>query len=78
MSGIWKAIAEFLSLTNWFVRRRAARKDNPENKQADWQKEVDREIEKDDEAAANVRINDALARIRMRQHGKDHPGRSGD
>ena len=67
IKAIFESLAEGLKLTNFIARRRAAKNDNPEVKQSRWNAEVNREVTKKDGVGATVRINDALARLRMRR-----------
>lgn len=74
MSEFFRALAEALSLGNWLARRRASRKDDPENRQRELEKKIDEDILRGDEAAVNERLDDHLARLRMRRRLQDGAG----
>jgi hypothetical protein len=71
MKGMFAFLAEALKFLNWWAPRRAAKNDAPETKDANNRKAIENEILKDDEAAANKRVHDALFRLRNRKAASD-------
>lgn len=80
MSGWGEAVAQLLKLVNSIFGRRTAHKDKPETKNAERREQVENEILKDDEAAANARVDDDLFKLRMHRNAqaKNHIERSTD
>lgn len=75
--GWGSAIAQIFKLINTLLGRRNARVDDPENKQAKYEEKIDREMRTDDEAGANARLADDLARLRMRRQRMREQSESG-
>lgn len=66
-AAILTILAALIPFLIWLWKRKAAESDDPINKRVKWREDAENEIAKDDEVGANVRINDALARFRMRK-----------
>lgn len=64
------AVAEIGKLVNTILGRRIAHNDRPETKAANRRAAIENEILNDDEAGANVRLNDDLFFLRMRRNAE--------
>ena len=68
------AILTFLSallpFLLWLANRRARKTDSPIDQALKARRAIEKEVANDDETAANIRLNDTLAKFRLRQN---HP-----
>jgi hypothetical protein len=68
---LFRFLAEAVGWASWERKRSAAKKDDPENKQAAVERKIDADVLQGNEAAVNERVDDALARLRMRRSRTD-------
>lgn len=73
-ASILTILAALIPFLIWLWKRRVAREDSPEEKQREWMRQAEREIASDDAGSASVRVNDALAELRMRRAARDSSG----
>ena len=69
-------LAALIPLLVWFIRRQAARRDDPLNQKEKRHEEISRQIIHDDETAANRTLDDDLRRLHSlqgHQQRQDNP-----
>jgi hypothetical protein len=69
--GVFSFLTRVTELVTFVWKRKAQKNDLPETKDEQARNAIHREVAKDDEAAANVRIADSLFRLRMRKNAHD-------
>lgn len=63
---MWRAAVEIVRDVFWFLRRRAAKKDDPNNQNLARKQAADEAIAAGDTKRINVLVDDSLRRVRNR------------